>query len=172
MPGRGEQPVVVGGRRGVILDPIESAVRLDRFGMIAFGPKVPEGLRGTIRDELGGRIIEGVQVEPYGEGPIAWDALTREAAGPVVCEARANPALFRLYRSPDQVDHDRFEPIDARFTIIGTGPAWRVFVETLAELAEIASQTDEADTDEAWDEILDRLEGRSSSPSAAAIGER
>lgn len=154
------------------MNPVDDAVWLDRFGMIAFGPEVPPDLRDTIREGLGGRIIEGVRVEPYAAGPVTWDALTRPVVAPVVCVARSNPNQFRIYQTPDQVDHARFEPLGgARLTIIGTAAAWRVFVETLARLATIASQTDEADTDEAWDEILDRLEGRSSSR-VAALGER
>jgi hypothetical protein len=121
------------------------AVYMKPGKMIQFSTvPVSEAIRAELEGE-GAEIVEGVTVPEIPE------------RGGYLCVAVGDPKCFQVFPDKEQARARGFEPTGGPYGVKRSEKDWKSFLKGSKELLAIASQTDETDTDEAWDSVMANL---------------
>jgi hypothetical protein len=121
------------------------AVHLRPGEMIQFSTiPVPESIRAELIED-GAEIIEDVTFPGIPE------------RGGHICVSVDDPKRFQVFDTREEARAQGFEPLEVPYGLKSSEKQWRSFLKGSKEMKAIASQTDETDTDEAWDSIMANL---------------
>lgn len=132
-----------------------NAVVFDRMPMILFGPDpIPDRARSELLDEMGGRVVEDVEVEV----PDDISDWPRGAERPqnVLAVARDNPRHFAAFKYQREMDPARYEPAGMSYAVVSS---WEGFLKAYRPLDKISRITDESDRPGLDEEVMRSLTG-------------
>ncbi len=116
------------------------AVEFDRFDQIVFSVDPPPADRlGVLRDRFGGRLRQDVDLEEP-QDLNDWTA-GAERPAPVLCVSVNDPNRYQVLKFPRllrEEDGKGFGKDGRRYALLSPGVGWRMFVDHLVKLDDIA----------------------------------